>query len=239
MEVSMGSADIKRRLRLELNHKLGPIELAQDVRKRLTARRRSTSFVSWRKCKALIKDLNIQVSMVVEKIAPENQNIAFDLLWQFIEIAPSVYGRIDDSKGEIYDLFRAALDHFKEITPCARLDKEVLADLVWDVIKDNDYGEWDGIIALMAHTLGPSGLAQLTANVETYATTLIENGGDDHEAIQFCANCVVMMITQLTAKLVSSNRACKKSQLLQATRKRIVLSTPTLILSATASQLKS
>jgi hypothetical protein len=185
MEVSMGSADIKRRLRLELSHKLGPNELAQDVRKRLTALRRSTSFVSWRKRKALIKDLNIQVSMVVEKIAPEDPNVAFDLLWQFIEIAPSVYSRVDDSKGDIYDVFRSALNHFKEITPHARLDKEVLADRVWDVIQDNDYGEWDGIIALMAHTLGPSGLAQLTANVEAYAITLIENDGDDHEAIQF------------------------------------------------------
>ena len=185
MEVSIGSADIKRRLRLELSHKLGPIELAQDVRKRLTALRKSTSFVGWRKRKALIKDLDIQVSMVVEKIAPEDPNIAFDLLWQFIGIAPSVYGRVDDSKGDICDLFRAALNHFKEITPRAHLDNEVLADRVWAVIQDNDYGEWDGIISLMAHTLGPSGLAQLTTNVEAYGATLIENDGEDHEAIQF------------------------------------------------------
>ncbi|MDE0969700.1 MAG: hypothetical protein OSA51_09895 [Octadecabacter sp.] len=185
MEVSMGSADIKRRLRLELSHKLGPVELAQDVRKRLTALRRSTSFVGWRKRKALIKDLDIQVTMIIEKIAPEDPNIAFDLLWQFIEMAPSVYGRVDDSKGDICDLFRTALNHFKEIAPRARLDNKVLAERVWSAVQDNDYGEWDGIISLMAHNLGPSGLAQLTANVEDYGTTLVEKGGDDHEAIQF------------------------------------------------------
>ena len=61
LEVSTGSAEIKRRLRLELSHNLGPAELARDVRKRLVSLRRSTSFVGWRKRKALIKDLNTQV----------------------------------------------------------------------------------------------------------------------------------------------------------------------------------
>jgi hypothetical protein len=56
IEVSTGSAEIKRRLRLELSHSLGPEELARDVQKRLTSIRRSTSFVGWRKRKALIKD---------------------------------------------------------------------------------------------------------------------------------------------------------------------------------------
>ncbi|AGI68705.1 hypothetical protein OAN307_c31740 [Octadecabacter antarcticus 307] len=185
MEVSMGSADIKRRLRLELSHNLGPVELAQDVRKRLTTLRRSTSFVGWRKRKALIKDLTIQVSMIVEKIAPEDPNIAFDLLWQFIEIAPSVYGRVDDSKGDIGDVFRAAIDRFNEITPRVQLDPNTLADRVWTAIQDNGYGEWDGIIPLMAHALGASGLARLVANVEAYGTSPIENDGEDHEAIQF------------------------------------------------------
>ena len=45
IEVSIGSAVIKRRLRLELSHNLGAEELSRDVRKRLTSIRRSTSFV--------------------------------------------------------------------------------------------------------------------------------------------------------------------------------------------------
>jgi hypothetical protein len=185
MEVSMGSADIKRRLRLELSHNLGPVELAQDVRKRLTTLRRSTSFVGWRKRKALIKDLTIQLSMIVDKIAPEDPVIAFDLLWQFIEVAPSVYGRVDDSKGDIGDVFRAAIDRFDDITPLVLLDSNALADRVWAVIQDNGYDEWDGVISLMANTLGASGLARLTAHVEAYGAAPIETDGEDHEAIQF------------------------------------------------------
>ena len=185
IEISAGSADIKRRLRLELSHNLGASELARDVRKRLLSLRKSTSFVGWRKRKALIKDLSTQVTMIVEKIGPEDPTIAFDLLWDFIEIAPSVYGRVDDSKGDVGDVFRAAIAHFEDITPRALLDPNALADRVWTVIRDNGYGEWDTIIPLMAPTLGPSGLAHLKAHVSAYGAAPVVQSNEDHEAIQF------------------------------------------------------
>ena len=71
LEVSTGSADIKRRLRLELSHDIGPTELGRDVRKRLVTLRRSTSFVGWRKRKALIKDLQTLVDMIIGKIGAQ------------------------------------------------------------------------------------------------------------------------------------------------------------------------
>ncbi|CUH89866.1 hypothetical protein PH5382_03819 [Phaeobacter sp. CECT 5382] len=185
MEVSTGSAEIKRRLRLELSHSLGASELAREVRKRLLSLRKSTSFVSWRKRKTLIKDLDTQVTMIVEKIAPEDPATAFDLLWQFIEPAPSVYERVDDSRGDVGNVFRAATKHFEDIAPHALIDPVVLAERVWTVVQDNGYGEWDGIIPLMAPTLGASGLARLKADVEVYAAAPIEEDPADHEAIQF------------------------------------------------------
>ena len=112
IEVSTGSAEIKRRLRLELAHNLGPEELARDVQRRLTSIRRSTSFVGWRKRKALIKDLNTQAVMITDKIGPEAPTLAFDLLWDFIELAPSVYERVDDSRGDVGEVFRSALLQF-------------------------------------------------------------------------------------------------------------------------------
>jgi len=185
MEVSAGSADIKRRLRLELSHNLGAGELAHDVRKRLVSLRKSSSFVGWRKRKALVKDLSTQVAMIVEKIAPQEPTIAFDLLWQFIEIAPSVYERVDDSRGDVGDVFRNALAGFEDIAPRALLDPDALALRVWLAVEDNGYGEWDGIIALMAQTLGSAGLARLKALVEDYAATPLDDPTDDHEAIHF------------------------------------------------------
>ncbi|WP_187428383.1 hypothetical protein ROLI_039030 [Roseobacter fucihabitans] len=185
IEVSTGSAEIKRRLRLELSHSLGASELAREVRKRLLSLRRSNSFVSWRKRKALIKDLRTQLAMIVEKIAPEDATTAFDLLWQFLEIAPSIYERVDDSRGDVGDVFRSAIAHFGEIAPRALIDPVRLADRIWGVVQDNGYGEWDGIIPLLGPTLGSSGLERLRGNVEAYAAAPLEEAPEDHEAIQF------------------------------------------------------
>ena len=169
IEVSQGSADIKRRLRLELSHKLGATELAHEVRKRLTSLRKSKSFISWRKRKALVKDLDTQVVMIVNKIAPDDPITAFNLLWQFIEIAPSLYERADDRRGDIGEVFRSAILHFADIAPCTNVDAETLADRVWRIVSDNRYGEWDGIISILAPTLGEAGLSYLKAHVERFA----------------------------------------------------------------------
>ena len=84
MEISNGSAELKRRLRLELTHALGGDELVREVKKRLSALKRSKSYVDWRKRRALIKDLEIQRDMIVDKIAPTDPNTGFDLLWRFM-----------------------------------------------------------------------------------------------------------------------------------------------------------
>jgi len=185
LEISTGSADIKRRLRLELSHDLGPAELGRDVRKRLVALRRSTSFVGWRRRKALIKDLQTQVDMITGKIGPADPTLAFDLLWQFLEIAPSVYERTDDSRGDIGDVFRGAILAFDDIAECALLDPTILASRVWDAVSDSGYGEFDGIIGLVAPALGEAGFAHLKSLVAAYADTPLDVVDDDHEAIHF------------------------------------------------------
>lgn len=185
LEVSTGSADIKRRLRLELSHDLGPEELGRDVRKRLVALRRSTSFIGWRKRKAFIKDLQTQVDMITGKIGPDDPTLAFDLLWQFLELAPSVYERTDDSRGDIGDVFRGAILTFDDIAERALLDPTILGSRVWDAVSDNGYGEFDGIIGLVAPALGEAGLIHLKSLVATYADTPLDVVDDDHEAIHF------------------------------------------------------
>lgn len=184
IEVSTGSAETKRRLRLELSHNLGAEELAHDVRKRLASIRRSTSYVGWRKRKALVKDLTTQADMITNKIAPEAPEQAFDLLWQFIELAPSVYDRVDDSRGEVGDVFRAAIARFADIAPRASISPVDLAERVWDAVRDSKYGEFDGSVTLLATALGHRGLEQLKELVNSYAQSVTETP-QDHAALQF------------------------------------------------------
>lgn len=184
MEVSTGRAEIKRRLRLELSHNLGPDALAHDVRKRLASIRRTKGFVGWRKRKALVKDLTTQAAMITDKIAADAPADAFDLLWQFIELAPSVYARVDDSRGDVSEVFIAAREHFAQIGPRALQDPSRLAPRVWDAVRDSSYGEFDGIITLLAPTLGDAGLEQLKALIEAHEENEQETD-EDHAALRF------------------------------------------------------
>ena len=101
IKVSQRSTDIKRRLRLELSHNLGTIAFAHEVQKQLASLRKSKSFVSWRKREALVKNLDTQVVMIVNKIAPDDPITAFELLWQIIKLAPSLFELADDRRGDI------------------------------------------------------------------------------------------------------------------------------------------
>jgi hypothetical protein len=184
LEVSTGSADIKRRLRLELSHNLGAGELAHEVRKRLAAIRRSTAYVGWRKRKALVKDLSTQAAMITDKIAPEDPSEAFDLLWEFVALAPSVFERVDDSRGEVGDVFRAALMRLGDIAPNAGMLPSDLAARTWHAVLDNSYGVFDGIIPLMADALGGEGLAQLRDLVEAHAEIPVPQA-EEHAALRF------------------------------------------------------
>ena len=185
MEVSAGSADIKRRLRLELSHNLGASELAHEVRKRLAALRKSKTYVSWRKRKSLVTDLKTQVSMIVDKIAADDPVTAFELLWQFMELAPFIYARADDRRGDIGAVFDAAIQNFENLGPRAIPDAATLTDSIWTVLCDDEHGVWDDIIRLLAPTLGDDGLARLKAHVQDFAATPMARGNADHDAIQF------------------------------------------------------
>ena len=123
--------------------------------------------------------------MIVDKIAPGNPIMAFDLLWQFMELAPLLYERVDDRRGDVGEVFQSAILHFADIAPCTEIDAEALADRVWTTVSDNRYGEWNGIISILAPTLGDTGLSYLKAHVERFADTSPFEPEIEHEAILF------------------------------------------------------
>ncbi len=117
MDLVQGSAALQRRARLEISAAQGPKDIAADIRKRFAALRRSTAFVDWRKQKALVKDLAGLLRMIETNIAPLNANDAFDLLWSFLQLAPSIHERTDDSNGAVGAVFADAIDAIATISP--------------------------------------------------------------------------------------------------------------------------
>lgn len=104
VDLADADAEVKRRLRLELAAQVGGDSIAAEIGKRITALKSARSFVDWQKRRDFVKDLDLQRTMIVERVAQTRPDLALDLMWRFMALAEPVINRVDDSNG-----FAAAL----------------------------------------------------------------------------------------------------------------------------------
>lgn len=86
-----------------------------------------------------------------------------DLMWRFLEVANPVFERCDDGSGTVMGVFHAACVDLGSIAKAVKPDSETLADRVFKAFNENDYGQYDNLIALLAPSLGKKGLDRLKA----------------------------------------------------------------------------
>lgn len=186
IEISTGNAAAKRRLRLELAGAANPQEMAKEVRKRLTTIARSRSYVDWQNRRALINDLEVQRSAIVDKIAKVDATEALELMWRFLELAESVYGRCDDSSGSLSGVFSAACTNLGELAQMVQPSPDKLAEQILGALDHNGYGQYDRLIATLAPALGDAGLEHLKRRVIELSKAKIEKPSDkDRRQIGF------------------------------------------------------
>ncbi len=161
IEISTGSAANKRRLRMELAGNHSSAEIAREVRKRLASIARSKTFINWRKVKAVTSDLETQRKTIVDMVAPDDPKEALELLWQFLAMADPVFQRSDDGGGSIIESFHQACADAGVIAQSAGVEKDALAEKTFAAVQNNDYGQYDPLIAAMAPAFGKDGLDRL------------------------------------------------------------------------------
>lgn len=172
IEVSSGNAVIQRRLRLALAAAEGADGAAREVRKRLAAIARATTFIDSAKRKALLVDLEAQHQAITGAIAAADPALALELLVRFLELAEGLMQRSSDSTGALIGVFQRAADNLAPIAKAAATSPPALAQHGADLLHENGYGQFDRLIPSLAPALGEEGLAFL-------ANALLEHGGVD------------------------------------------------------------
>jgi hypothetical protein len=172
IEVSAGNAVIQRRLRLALAAAGGAEGAAQEVRKRLAAIARSTTFIDSAKRKALLADLEAQQQAISGTIATADPALAVDLQVRLLELSEGVLDRCSDSTGAVIGLFQRAVDALANLAGAAALSPEALVAHAAELLQENGYGQFEGLIPALAPALGEAGLLQLEE-------ALLERGGVD------------------------------------------------------------
>lgn len=161
IEVSAGSAVMQRRLRLALAAAEGAGGAAQEVRKRLAALARATTYVDSRKRKALVVDLEAQHQAIAGPVAAVDPPLALELLLRFLELADGVLDRCSDSTGTVIGLFQRAVLDLGPLVSAAAMPAEALAEQLLELVFENSYGQFDDLIPAVADALGDPGLRLL------------------------------------------------------------------------------
>jgi hypothetical protein len=184
VELADSDAEIKRRLRLELAAQTGGDTVAAEIGKRLATLRSARSFVDWQQRRDFVKGLDLQRTMIVDRVAQTHADLALDLMWRFMDLTNPVLNRVDDSNGSVGDVFRAACQDLGAIAANAKPDPVNLADRVFAAVQANDFGVFDGLVTVMLPALGEAGATQLKKRLTKVLRDRFTKAGDrDHQAL--------------------------------------------------------
>ncbi len=159
------NAEIKRRLRFELAGDAGAEAIASEITKRLTALRRARSFIDWQQRRSFVNDIDLQREMIATKVADTRPDLALDLMWRFMDLAEPTLNRVDDSSGDVGDVFHQACRDLGAIAGKAAPDPIHLADRVFRAVTTNDYGEYDQLIDVVFSALRDPGVTRLKSRL--------------------------------------------------------------------------
>ncbi len=184
LEISAGNAAAKRLLRLELAGAESPSELAKEIRKRLAAIARSRVFFDWQNQRTLVDDLDTQRSAIADRVAKSDPALGLNLMWSFLDLAPSVFDRCDDSNGTVSGIFDDACTDLGDIAQAAHTAPRDLADQAFQALFKNDYGQFDTLIDVLTPALGQQGLEHLKQRMIARASAPVQRPADkDRKAI--------------------------------------------------------
>ena len=161
-----GNAAARRALRLALAEQRGPLEMAQEVRKRLAAVERSSSWLDQKRRDALLADLDRQRQAIAGPIAAHDPDLAVELLWRFLDLASSLQDRCDCSDDAELPLFHQASADLGQVACRAKGSTAALAEQVAAALLENEGGEYDHLIEHLKEALKPAGLEQLRQLME-------------------------------------------------------------------------
>ncbi|MDA1247101.1 MAG: hypothetical protein O2787_07375 [Cyanobacteria bacterium] len=184
IEVTAGNAVMQRRLRLALAAAEGAEGVAQEVRKRLAALDRATTFVDSRKRKALVIELEAQHQAIAGPVAEVDPSLALELLLRFLGLADGVLNRCSDSTGTVIGLFQRAVDDLGPLASAAAVPAEALAEQLLELVFENGYGQFDDLIPAVADALGDLGLKLLEQGCRKRGAC------DGHPALLQIAECL-------------------------------------------------
>jgi len=129
-------------------------DVAKEVRKRLATIARAKTFVDWQNRKPLVIDLETQRRAIVEHVGKRSAAEAVERIVEFSDLADPVFARCDDSSGQVIGVFHQGLADLGTLATAAKTAPDALISRMIPALEGNGYGQFDGMIELLAPALG-------------------------------------------------------------------------------------
>ena len=162
MEFAGADASVRKRLVLAVSESGGAAAVIKAADRRLNALANSRGHVDWEKARSYAADLDGLRCFIAESLTPLDPAAGAERLERFLELAPKVLERVDDSDGRIGAVFeRVIADLGTAWGQVKSQSPQALAEKVLGFVVADRYGVHDGMIEAAAPALGDEGLAAL------------------------------------------------------------------------------
>lgn len=166
---------LKQALQLALESGEGVESLAAGIRQRLISIGRSQTRQSTNKGRETLAELKRLQASITGDVADGDPAEALSLMWQLIDLHPSLIQRTRDKARRLGDFFMSAVSTLPDLATRANPDPKKLADDVQQRLMQDEYGFCEDIITLLADPLGPQGLALLKERFEAARAAHLKN----------------------------------------------------------------
>ena len=159
---------LMRALRVAVASRNGPAEATAEIDAEIKRIKRGKASIDWRRAPAFARDLESLRDAIEGPLAEADPMIALERMFDFIDLAPSVIERSENSNGAMGDLFHGACDAAALLAAKAApaLPPERAALRAYQTYLSDEYGIADRIIAAFAQTLDEAPRAALRSWIE-------------------------------------------------------------------------
>ena len=119
----------------------GPDAILGVVNRRLAALERARGLIGWEKRKAFVADLVATVATITDELGGADPPAAVDQILRFLATAERVFERVEDSSGQVEDVYGQAADALPLLVPqLSHADKAKLADQLTPLLLVDAHG---------------------------------------------------------------------------------------------------
>ncbi|MCH9697141.1 MAG: hypothetical protein K0U68_03475 [Gammaproteobacteria bacterium] len=158
-----------------------PPELKKAIAKRIQSVKRGRKFIDWAEVAGFAQTLESIVNDIEQGLLDTSPEYAFELIDKLLVTAAGVMNRVDDSSGEIGEIYLGATILWLHAAKAWNDKKTDWLERVYQLYQKNDFGVYDSLLPNSHVLFDKQQLQQLADRYETELLQSLKNNDSDQK----------------------------------------------------------